>query len=194
MASDQAVRRVRDVPMDQNKMGGLTMTGVMMRMKALVAVALSAGILALSVPAMAQEVPPEQLALARKYIDLTDRAAIFEVTMVEIGIGTMRQIVTQNPEIIEQTDAAISKTLEEYKGRKGELLDQFARVYAVRFSIEELQEIVAFYESPTGQKLATANTEVNADLQKVVQVFTNTMRQEFFAKVRAELRAQGIEV
>lgn len=180
--------------MDQNKMGGLTMTGVMTRMKALVAVALSAGILALSVPAMAQEVPPEQLALARKYIDLTDRAAIFEVTMVEIGIGTMRQIITQNPEIIEQTDAAISKTLEEYRGRKGELLDQFARVYAVRFTIEELQEIVAFYESPTGQKLATANTEVNSDLQKVVQVFTNTMRQEFFAKVRAELRAQGIEV
>ena len=175
-------------------MGGLTMTGVMMRVKALLAVALSAAILAVSLPAMAQEVPPEQLALARKYIDLTDRAAIYEVTMVEIGIGTMRQIVTQNPEIIDQTDAAISKTLEEYKARKGELLDQFARVYAIRFSIEELQEIVAFYESPTGLKLAQANTDVNADLQKVLQVFTNNMRQEFFAKVRAELRAQGLAI
>ena len=180
--------------MDRDKMGGSTMSGVMVRVKALVAVALSAGIMALSVPAMAQEVPPEQLALARKYIDLTDRAAIFEVTMVEIGIGTMRQIVQQNPEVMDQTDAAIGKTLEEYKGRKGELLDQFARVYAVRFTIEELQQIVAFYETPTGQKLATANTEVNADLQKVMQVFTNNMRQEFFAKVRAELRAQGVEI
>src|SRR5688572_31911907 len=103
--------------MDQDKMGGLTMTGVMMRMKALVAVALSAGILALVAPAMAQEVPPEQLALARKYIDLTDRGAVYEVTMVEIGIGTMRQIITQNPEIIDQTDAAIAKTLDEYRAR-----------------------------------------------------------------------------
>lgn len=170
------------------------MTGVMMRMKALLAVALSAGILALSVPAMAQEVPPEQLALARKYIDLTDRAAIYEVTMVEIGIGTMRQIVQQNPEILDQTNAAIGKTLEEYKDRKGELLDQFARVYAIRFTIEELQQIVAFYESPVGQKLSAANSEANADLQKVLQVFTNNMRQEFFAKVRAELRAQGVEI
>lgn len=175
-------------------MGGLTMSGVMTRMKALVAVALSAGILALSVPAMAQEVPPEQLALARKYIDLTDRAAVYEVTMVEIGIGTMRQIVPQNPELVDEVNAAIGKTLEEYKGRKGELLDQFARVYALRFSIEELQDIVAFYETPTGQKLATANSEVNADLQKVLQVFTNNVRPEFFAKVRAELRAQGFEV
>lgn len=167
---------------------------MMTRVKALVAVALSAGILALSVPAMAQEVPPEQLALARKYIDLTDRAAVYETTMVEIAIGTMRQIVTQNPEISEQTDTAIGKSLEEFKARKGELLDQFARVYAIRFTIEELQDIVAFYESPVGQKLAKANTEVNADLQKVMQVFTNNMRQEFFAKVRAELRAQGLAI
>ena len=180
--------------MDLDNMGGSTMTGVMMRMKALVAVALSASILAFSVPAMAQEVPPEQLELARKYIDLTDRAAVYETTLVEIAIGTMRQIVTQNPEVAELTNTAIGKVLEEYKARKGELLDQFARVYAVRFSIQELQEIVAFYESPTGQKLAAANSEANADLQKVMQVFTNNTRPEFFAKVRAELRAQGVEI
>lgn len=177
-----------------DNMGGSTMTGVMMRMKALVAVALSASILAFSVPAMAQEVPPEQLALARKYIDLTDRGAVYETTLVEIAIGTMRQIVQQNPELGEVTNTAIGKILEEYKGRKGELLDQFARVYAVRFTIQELQEIVAFYESPTGQKLASANSEANADLQKVMQVFTTNVRPEFFAKVRAELRAQGVEI
>ena len=175
-------------------MGISMMTGVMTRARALLAVALSAAMLVVAVPAMAQEVPPEQLALARKYIDLTDRAAVYEITLVEIGIGTMRQIVQQNPEIMDETDAAVGKVLEEYKERKGELLDQFARVYAVRFTVEELQEIVAFYETPTGQKLAQANTEVNSDLQAVLQVFTNNTRSEFFAKVRAELRAQGFEV
>jgi hypothetical protein len=39
-----------------------------------------------------------------------------------------------------------------------------------------------------------ANSEVNIDLQRVMQVFTNNVRPEFFAKVRAELRAQGIEL
>lgn len=175
-------------------MGISMMTGVMTRARALLAVALSAAMLVVAVPAMAQEVPPEQLALARKYIDLTDRAAVYEITLVEIGIGTMRQIVQQNPEIMDETDAAVGKVLEEYKERKGELLDQFARVYAVRFTVEELQEIVAFYETPTGKKLAQANTEVNSDLQAVLQVFTNNTRSEFFAKVRAELRAQGFEV
>ena len=171
-----------------------TMTGVMTRAKALLAVALSAALMAVAMPAMAQEVPPEQLALARKYIDLTDRASVYEITLVEIGIGTMRQIVTQNPELVDETDAAVGKILEEYRDRKGELLDQFARIYAVRFSVEELQQIVNFYESPAGQKLAQANTEVNSDLQAVLQVFTNNTRPEFFAKVRAELRTKGFEL
>lgn len=175
-------------------MGISTMTGMMTRAKALVAVALSASILALSVPAFAQEVSPEQMALARKYVDLTDRSSIFEVTMVETGVETMRQIVQQDPTLIDKTDAAISKTLEEYRGRKGELLDQFARVYAVRFTTEELQKIVDFYQSPVGTKLSEANSEVNVDLQRVLQVFTSTVKTEFFAKVRAELRAGGAKI
>jgi hypothetical protein len=145
-------------------------------------------------PVAAQEVAPEQLAMARKYIDLTDRGAIFETTVVELGIDTMRQIVTQNPEIQEQTNTAIGEVIKEYNGRKGELLDQFARVYAIYFTLDELTEIVAFYESPTGQKLATANSELNADIRRVLQVYTNNLRTEFFAKVRAELREQGVEL
>ncbi|WP_164854754.1 MULTISPECIES: DUF2059 domain-containing protein [unclassified Devosia] len=167
------------------------MTG---RAKALLAVTLSAGLFALAAPAMAQEVPPEQLALARKYVELTDRSAIYEVTLVETGVQTMRQIIQQNPELVDATDKAISKVLEEYKGRKGELMDQFARVYAVRFTNEDLQQIVAFYESPVGQKLAQANSELNTDLQRVLMVFTNNVQREFFAKVRSELRANGVEI
>ncbi len=176
------------------EMGISMMTGVMTRAKALLAVVLGAAMLVVAAPAMAQEVPPEQLALARKYIDLTDRAAVYEVTLVEIGLGTLSQLTQQNPELANETDLAVGKVMEEYKDRKGELLDQFARVYAVRFTVEELQQIVAFYESPTGQKLAQANSEVNNDLQAVLQVFTNNTRSEFFAKVRAELRAQGFSV
>jgi len=162
--------------------------------RAMLAATLAVGFIGLSVPAFAQEVAPEALALARKYIDLTDRAAIYEVTVVETGVETMQQIVTQNPEIIDETNAAITKVIESYKEHKGDLLDQFARVYAARFNMEELQEIVNFYSSPTGQKLAQANSDINVDLQRVMQVFSNNLKREFFAKVRAELRSQGIEI
>lgn len=169
--------------------------GNMMRSaRAIMGIVLTAGVFAVSAPAFAQEVAPEQLALARQYIDLTDRGAVFETTVVEVGIDTMRQIVTRNPEIIDETNEVIGEVIKEYNGRKGELLDQFARVYAMRFTLDELREVVAFYESPTGQKLAATNSDVNADIRRVLQVYTNNLRTEFFAKVRAALRAQGVEI
>lgn len=171
-----------------------TNTNMVRRTKLMLAATLALGFVSIAAPAMAQEVPPEQLALARKYVDLTDRASIYEVTVVETGIETMKQIITQNPEISDQTNEAITKVIEDYKGHKGDLLNQFARVYASRFTMEELQQIVDFYSSPTGQKLAAANSDLNTDLQRVMQVFTNNLKREFFAKVRAELRAQGVEI
>jgi hypothetical protein len=175
-------------------MGISTMTGIVTRARALLAMALGLAMFAAALPATAQEVPPEQLALARQYVELTDTAGVYEIALVEIGMGTLRELTTQNPELAEEVDLAIGKVLETYQGRKGELIDQFARIYATRFTVDELQQIVAFYESAAGQKLARANTEVNSDLQAVLQIFTNNTRPEFFAKVRAELRAQGFEV
>ena len=169
-----------------------TMMAVMVRLKALAAIVLSIGFLAAAVPTMAQEVAPEHLALAREYVDLTDRAAIYETTLVQTAIDTMRQIVSQNPELTDVTNTAITKILDQYKGHKGDLLDQFARVYAIRFSMDELKEIVAFYKSPTGSKLAQANLELNTDMQNVLKIFTANLNQEFFAKVRAELKANGV--
>jgi hypothetical protein len=145
-------------------------------------------------PAGAQELAPEHLAEARKYIDLTDKSAIYEVSLVKTAVDTMRTIVSHNPEISKPVDEAITKTLDAYRGKKSDLLDQFARVYALNFTIEELKEIVKFYESPVGTKLATANATLNESLQMVMQVFETNLKTEFFAKVRAELKAAGYDV
>ena len=167
---------------------------LMMKRAALVVIALLT--LGVAAPSFAQEseISPEHLGLARKYVELTDRSGIYEVSLVQTAVQTMAQIVQQNPELVQATDDAISKTLEEYKGRKGDLLDQFARIYALQFTMDELQQIVAFYESPVGVKLATANATNNQSLQDVMKVFQVNLNQEFFAKVRAEMKAKGFDV
>lgn len=170
------------------------MTFLKMRLSLLMAALMSLATLVAVVPAGAQELAPEHLAVARKYIELTDKSGIYEVSLVKTAVDTMRTIISQNPEITKPVDDAITKTLEEYKGKKGDLLDQFARVYALNFTIEELQEIVAFYESPVGTKLATANATLNQSIQTVMQVFETNLKTEFFAKVRAELKAGGYDV
>src|SRR5690606_34478857 len=129
-----------------------------------------------------------------EYVDLTDNAGIYETALIETAVETMRTIVAQNPEIVEEVDTAITETLDFYKGKKGDLLDQFARVYALNLTMEDLEQIVAFYESPVGRKLSAANSTLNESLQTVMGVFQANLRTEFFAKVRADLREAGFDV
>lgn len=165
------------------------------RLSLLIAAVLAVAMSVVALPATAQEISPEHLALARKYIDLTDKANVYEAMLLSTAIDTMRTIVQQNPELENQTDEAIKKTLDAYRVKKGDLLDQFARVYALTFSMEELQQIVTFYESEVGQKLATANAAaLNEQTQQIVGVFSNNLGREFLAAVRAELKAAGFDV
>ena len=155
---------------------------------AMVAGALAFGAVA---PALAQEISPEALALARKYVDLTDKAGIFEATLAQTAAQTSKLLSGQNPDITDKIDAAIVKILDQYKGKKDDLFNQFARVYATTFSQDELQQIVTFYQTPVGQKLATTAFDINTGIKQVMTVYTYNLGTEFVSKVRAELKAEG---
>ncbi len=186
-----------------NQMGHTPMTFSIKRASivfvAMLSLSVSAG---LAVPAVAQdtapaaqpqEVSPEALALARKYIDLTDHGGIYETAIVRAGINTYQQILPQNPTIAEPLNAAIEVVIASYKDKKGDLFDQMARLYALNFTQDELQQIVAFYESDAGQKLSKANATLNPSLQRIMNIFSVNLSKEFFAKVRAELKTKGID-
>ena len=158
---------------------------------ALVALSLAFGAAA---PAVSQEISPEQLALARKYVDLTDKAQIYEATMVLTAQQTSKLLTQSNPELAQQIDEQIGKALEARRGKKDELFNQIARIYAVSFTSEELQQVVAFYETPAGQKLLTQSMAINQDVQTVMKIWTSNNGTEFVREVRAALKAAGYNI
>jgi hypothetical protein len=158
------------------------------------AAVLSLAMLATAVPAFAQEVSPDQLALARKYVDLTDKVDIFGTTIATTAAQTLNQILRLNPTDGQQATDTVTDVVKEYKSQRPQLMDQVARIYAEHFTTDELQQYVTFYSSPAGQKLATSNFTINQQLQRVMEVFTLNLKTEFYAKVRAELKAKGVDL
>ena len=170
---------------------------ILLMKRAFMALALALAVAATgTAPAMAQqgEIAPEHLTAARNYVDLTDQSSIYETSLITTAVTTMRTILRTNPDMTEAVDAAITKALESYKGRKDELMNQFARVYALNFSMEELQQINQFYESDVGKKLVAANSALNDDMQRIVSIFEANLSTEFFATVKANLREAGFAI
>lgn len=164
-------------------------------MRRLPAAIVVAGVLSLPAAlAPAQEISPEHLALARQYVELSDQSQIYEIALLDVGLSTVRTLIQQNPALSEPLEPAVDKVIEEYLANKGDLFNQFARIYAARFTVEELQEILDFYQSPVGEKLMRQNPGINVDLDRVMQIWEANLQTEFFSKVRAELRAAGHSV
>jgi hypothetical protein len=146
-------------------------------------------------PAQAQqEISPEHLAAARSYIDMTDNASVYEITLIEIGLNVMRIIIQQDPALADPVQEAIQTAFDEYEARKGELYNQFARIYAMRFTQEELEGILEFYNSELGRKLLANNATINQDMQTVLGVWEQNTQREFLSRVRAILREGGYSV
>ncbi|WP_417580560.1 DUF2059 domain-containing protein [Pelagibacterium sp.] len=156
------------------------------------ALVLSGAALLATAPANAQqEISPEHLAKAREYVDMTDSAQLYERTLVEMGLRVMRLMIQEDPSLRDPLINALQTVYDSYLEDRGSLYDQFARIYAVRFSLEELEEIVGFYSTPVGEKLLGENAGINEDLQLALGVWSRNTGNEFLSRVRQELRNQG---
>jgi hypothetical protein len=160
----------------------------------LAAVLLSLTMFAGTAPALAQEISPDQLALARKYVDLTDKVDVYGTTIANVAARTLQQILKLNPGIQQQATDVVTDVVKSYKNQRSQLMDQVARIYAQHFTQDEMQQIVNFYSSPAGQKLADQNFAINQQLQKVMSLFQVNIATEFYAKVRAELKTKGVDL
>lgn len=156
------------------------------------ATVISGAILASTAPAQAQqEISPEHLAAARQYVDMTDSGQLYERTLIEMGLQAMRLMIQEDPSLREPLINALQTVYDGYLLNRSSLYDQFARIYAIRFSTEELEQIIGFYESDVGRKLLAQNPGINEDLQTVLTVWSRNTSGEFLSRVRAELRNQG---
>lgn len=156
------------------------------------AILLSGTMLVSAAPLQAQqEISPEHLAAARQYVDMTDSAQLYERTLIEMGLQVMRLMIQEDPSLREPLINALQTVYDGYLLNRDPLYNQFARIYAIRFSPEELDEIIAFYESDVGRKLLGQNAGINEDLQTVLAVWSRNTSNEFLSRVRAELRNQG---
>lgn len=158
----------------------------------LVAAIFSLGLAA--APAKAQELSPEHIALARKYVDLTYRVAVFEQAVLSAGVDVSDTILRADPSLEEASNKAIGDAIAYFAKQKDEVLNQFARVYALQFTMDELEQMNAFYESDAGKKLSSLQAQISQNIVSLFTLYEDNMRQEMYARVRADLIAQGADL
>ena len=82
----------------------------------------------------------------------------------------------------------------EYAPRKAEVLNDMAKLYASRFTEQELKDALAFYKSPLGRKLMAEEPNILDQSMKNAQTWADRLSQEVIAKIRTEMKKRGHEI
>ncbi len=157
-------------------------------------VAAAATAMVLTIAAQAQEIAPEHLALAKKYVELTDTGAIFQRTILQTAQESVDHLVQQNPEIGEDILTAARDVAKEYLQGDNLVHDNFARIYAVHYDMEELNQIIAFYETDIGKKILASNIEINKNLQTAARLTEVNISTDFAVRLRVNLKEKGFDL
>lgn len=142
-------------------------------------------------PALAQSPNAGAEAAARELVDTIKLADQFKV-MLPVIFRQMKPAIVQNrPEVDRDFDALAPKLLDSMSARVDELQSAVVLIYASNFTEAELRDLIAFYRSPTGQKLLQKTPFVTQQTMIAGQKFGQSAAADLQKQMREELRRKG---
>jgi hypothetical protein len=161
---------------------------------AIIAVCAAAVFLALN-PARAQApltaTSPENLTAARELIQVMKATEQFKAVLPVIVQNLKPAIVQNRPEVEKVYDAMMPLFIQRAQLRFTELSDSMAGIYASNFTVDEMHDMVAFYKSPTGQKLLERQPTIARDSMAAGQQLGRAVVSDIKDAVAEELRKNG---
>jgi uncharacterized protein len=160
----------------------------------------AAALLALAVtgaayPAAAQSAAPQPtpgaLLLAKQIVQVKHVQDIFQ--------PIVRGVVQKSRDMFMQTNFMWGKDLNEvavnvekqFNPRVTELVDASARIYATHFTEPELRDLLAFYQSPLGQKALAQEPKVLDESMVYAGTWADNLSQEVITAIRIEMKKRG---
>ncbi len=147
--------------------------------------------LAAATAARAQEPSQAQLALAGEIVDIKRSNALFEPLIAGVVEQSKVTLLQVNPNLFKDLTDVANQLRKEYSPRLGVLRTEIAKLYAQRFTEQELKDTLAFYKSPLGKKLLTEEPAFVERTMTFAQEWAIKLNEEVLQRFRAEMKKRG---
>ncbi len=146
--------------------------------------------------AKAEKIDPARLEAARKLIRTTTSDRLIDQVLNMATSQVTMLMIRMKPEKKKEITEIMHKIASEMKSsrRKQELYEKIARIYARHFTVDEMNKLIAFYETPVGRKFIQKMPEVMLESQKAGMEWGRAVAQEMFRRAREEAKKKGIEL
>ena len=158
-------------------------------LRSALAAAFLVGVLASAGGAMAQT--PSAVAAARELVSLKGGAAMFDPLIPGVIESAKNAFVPTNPQLSKELNEVALQLRKEYDPKRAEVLTEVSKIYALRFTEQELKDLVAFYKTPLGKKMITEEPIALDQSLKAAQAWATRFSDEVLERFRTEMKKKG---
>jgi uncharacterized protein len=144
--------------------------------------------------AHAQQPSATAFATAKELITVKGAAAIFDPLVPGVIEQAKSVFLRTNPMLGKDLNEVAAKLRADYAPRGVEVIDDTAKLYATRFTEQELKDALAFYKSPLGRKLLVEEPKILDEGMRNAQTWANKLSEEVIGKIRAEMKKRGHDI
>jgi hypothetical protein len=144
-----------------------------------------------AMPASAQQAPtPEHLKAAREVVVLSGLSQSIESLYAEF-VGNVRASLATRPELKKDMEEVLTALKAEADLRRDEMLDSSTRIFASKMTEADLKEVMAFFNSPVGQRYNSNRTRALEEIYVVLEPWSTATSNRLFDLFQAEMRKRG---
>jgi len=152
-------------------------------------------VVAVAALASAQQQPSANaIALAKEIITAKGAANLYDPIIPGVIERAKGNFVQTNPMLLKDLNEVAAKLRAESSGRAAELFNEVAKLYAARFTEQELKDVLAFYKTPAGKKVIAEEPRIIDASVDMVAAWQSRFGDEIMNKFRAEMKKKGHEL
>ena len=142
--------------------------------------------------ARAQPAPSASaISTAKELVETKGGTAMFDPVVISVVEQTKAALLQTNPQLSKDLNDVSTQLRTEFAPRRDELMSYAAKLYADRFSEQELKDMLAFYKSPLGRKMTNVEPQVLDETFNYVQQWGGRVSEEVMNRFRAEMKKKG---
>jgi hypothetical protein len=141
--------------------------------------------------ARAENPTPAAIALAKELVALKGGAAMFDRLIPGVVERAKNSFVPTNPQLMGPLTEVAERLKKEYGPKSAEITNEVARVYAEHFTEAELRDIVAFYKSPAGRKMAAEEPKAIEQTLRAANEWAAKFSDVVLERFRVEMKKKG---
>ena len=152
------------------------------------------GLVLSSTAGSAQQPSPAAMGAAKEIVAIKGAKTIYEPLIVGIIEKAKGMFLQTNPMLSKDLNEVAGKLRADFVPRSAEMMNEIARLYATRFTEQELKDLLAFYKSPLGRKLLVEEPGIGDQSMRSMANWADKLSDEVIGKMRTEMKKRGHEI